>query len=117
MLCLISCILNCIAYVVGWMVITVVTLKVAFGPAYFQSLRSKAFAYAMEYVIKGELKEVLQQAKIKLFSSLKNLKSAEQELAKKHALNILEVGTYLYLLIFITDIISGNLRNVKCNSM
>lgn len=92
MLCFISCILNCIAYVVGWVVLIAMTLKVALGPAYFQSLRDKAFAYFMEYFMKTDLKETLQQTKTELFSSMNNLKSSDQDLSKNNALNILEVG-------------------------
>ncbi|KAF0295055.1 Methyltransferase-like protein 7A [Amphibalanus amphitrite] len=92
MLCLISCVLNYMAWVVGWVTLVVVTLKVVLGPVYFESLRGRAFAYFMEYLAKEELRKSLQQSKIDLFSSMKLIKSSDQELSKKNALNILEIG-------------------------
>ena len=91
MLCLISCFLNYVAWLVGWVVLISVTLKVGLGPVYFQSLRGKAFAYFMEYCAKEDLKQALQQTKTDLFSSLKLVKSYDENLARKKAINILEV--------------------------
>jgi len=84
--------LNFLAFVLGWILIIVTTLKVLYGPNWLQERRSKYFARM--WILNGEdiYKKATRKTKDDLFSSMKDLESADPELRNKKALNILEVG-------------------------
>ena len=90
------CFLDNVAHALGWLVVVIVTSKVALGPTYFKIVRDKAFANFLQFVMKDKLKEALKNTKTDLFSSMGSLKSVNPELSKKNALSILEVMLYCY---------------------
>ncbi|XP_037068056.1 methyltransferase-like protein 7A [Pollicipes pollicipes] len=92
MWCWMYCLLSCIASILGWLLLITVVANVAFGPARIQAFRDMIFAMMMNSSIKDAQKVLFESTKKELFSSLKEVKSADPEMQKKNALNILEVG-------------------------
>ena len=85
--------LNGIAYIIGWLVIIIVSIRVAVGPTQFQELRNCLYANLVAFVLKDRLKEALKTTKTDLFSSMTTLKSVDPQLSKRNALLILEVSS------------------------
>lgn len=83
--------LSFIATLLGWLILIATSIKIALGRKRFQKLKNRYFAALTVRLAKTEMKD-LQSTKEKLFSDMKELKSADPELLKKKALNILEVG-------------------------
>ncbi|XP_043191105.1 methyltransferase-like protein 7A isoform X2 [Amphibalanus amphitrite] len=86
------CLANSLACITGWLLIIVVTIKVLVGPTRFQEIRNWLYANLVEFVMKDRLKGALNSTKADLFSSMASLKSFDNELSKKNALVILEIG-------------------------
>lgn len=83
---------NWLATAVGWIVLPAIMLKIVVGAERFQLYRDWLFAFLTEHTMKEDERALLKTIKEELFSTLKDLKSADPELLKKKALNILEIG-------------------------
>ncbi|KAF0292965.1 Methyltransferase-like protein 7A [Amphibalanus amphitrite] len=83
---------NWICLLVGWLVFPAILFKIAVGAERFKASQDWLFAFLTEYTMKEDERAMLRTTKLELFSSLKDLKSADPELLKKKALNILEIG-------------------------
>ena len=96
MLCACLYVFNWLATIVGWIVLPAILFKIAVGAERFQLCRDWLFAFLTEYTMKEDERALLRTTKLELFAPLKDLKSADPELLKKKALNILEVSTYSF---------------------
>ena len=68
-----------------------ILFRIAVGAERFKACRDWLFAFVFVYTMKEDLRALLRTMKMELFSSLKDVKSADPEFLKKKALNILEV--------------------------
>ncbi|XP_037094276.1 methyltransferase-like protein 7A, partial [Pollicipes pollicipes] len=84
--------LNIIVLTLGWYTLVNIVKRTALGRGRAQQFDNMIGATLMYFIMKDSLKKFYESPKKEVFASLEELKSADPELQKKNALNILEVG-------------------------